>query len=119
MKAPGRVWGAHEGKDGVLDEGGEILDRAAAGGGVGAVAAGLVEHGGHMVGHGFAVQTAGRVEDGVKLGMGGEPAGIGAEEGGDRAAVIAGGLGLPLQSRLRCVIQDYGFSPLGCAEPTR
>ena len=89
VEAPGRVGGAHEGEDGVLDQGGEVLDGAAAGGGVGAVAAGLVEHGGHVVGHGFAVEAAGRVEHGVKLGVGGEPAGVGAQESGDRTAVIS------------------------------
>lgn len=113
VKAADRVRRAHEGEDGVLHQGGEVLDGAAAGGGVGAVAAGLIEHGGHVVGHGFAVQPAGRVEHGVELGVSREPAGVGAQESGDRAAIVAGGLRLPLQSRLRCVIQDYGFSPLG------
>lgn len=113
VKAPNRIRCPHEGQDGVLHQGGEVLHGAAAGGGVGAVATGLVEHGGHVVGHGFAMQATGWIEHGVKLGVSREPAGIGPQERGDQAAIIGGGLRLPLQSRLRCVIQDYGFSPLG------
>lgn len=113
VKAADRVRRAHEGENGILHQRGEVLHGAAAGGSVGAVAAGLIEHGGHVIGHGFAVQPAGRVQHGIEFGVSGEPAGVGAQEGSDRAAVIAGSLRLPLQSRLRCVIQDYGFSPLG------
>lgn len=55
VKAADRVGRAHEGENGVLHQRGEVLDGAAAGGSVRAMAAGLIEHGGHVVGHGFAM----------------------------------------------------------------
>ncbi len=115
LQAPGRVWRADEREDGVLNELHEPIGGSASAGSCGAVTAGLVEHGRHVVGDGFPVEAARRLEHGVEFGMCGEPAGIRAQEGCNQTVAI---LGLPLQTYQRCVIQNYGHSPFIRTEPT-
>ena len=119
LQAPDRVRRPHQSQYGILHELHEALGSAAARGGAGSMPPCLLQHRRHMIGHRLAVQAPRRLEYGVEFRMRGEPAGIGAQERRDQpVALLADGFRLPLQSCQRCVIQDYGLSPLGPAEPT-
>ena len=113
LQTPGRITRPHQRENRVLYAMGEAVGSPAAGRSAGPVPPRLLEHRGHVVRQAFAMQAARRLEDGIKLGVGGEPARVGAQVGGDQTvAILADGFRLPLQSRQCCVIQNYGLSPL-------